>query len=162
MIRKRFKQKVYYASILIGLLLGTGTLFYVHAEGWSYIDSFYFSIMTLTTIGFGDIVPITDMGKLFTSFYAMFGIGVMLYILISIIGVFIFRQEKFFDKIFFPEKNMRKQQKEIEEQEKDIEHQEKEIEEQEKEIEKHEKEIEKQEKEIEKIEKEIKKVEKKK
>lgn len=41
------------------------------------LDSFYFVIMTITTIGYGDFVPITAIGKLFTVFYSIVGIGLM-------------------------------------------------------------------------------------
>ena len=57
-------------------LLG-GAFFYHHIEGLRWIDSFYFSTITLTTIGYGDITPETDLGKLFTMFYAVLGIGII-------------------------------------------------------------------------------------
>jgi voltage-gated potassium channel len=56
----------------------TGTLFYHNAEGWRILDSFYFSVTTLTTVGFGDLAPKTDAGKLFTSFYILTGVGLLL------------------------------------------------------------------------------------
>lgn len=63
--------------IAAGVLL-VGTVFYHHAEGWRYIDSFYFSVTTLTTVGYGDLVPVTDAGKLFTAFYILTGVGILL------------------------------------------------------------------------------------
>jgi len=59
-------------------VLFIGTVFYHNAEGWRYIDAFYFSVTTLTTVGYGDLVPITDIGKLFTSFYILTGVGILL------------------------------------------------------------------------------------
>lgn len=43
-----------------------------------YIDALYFSIITLTTIGYGDFSPQTTEGKVFTIFYIIVGIGVIL------------------------------------------------------------------------------------
>jgi len=63
--------------ILTVLMLGLGTVFYVFMEKWSWIDSLYFCVITLTTVGYGDIVPVTDEGKLFTIFFSLFGIGVL-------------------------------------------------------------------------------------
>lgn len=54
-----------------------GAIFYRYAESLSWLDSFYFCTITLTTIGYGDIVPHTDAGKLFTMFYAVLGIGII-------------------------------------------------------------------------------------
>jgi len=60
------------------LTLLAGTTFYHYAENWNWVDSLYFSTITLTTIGFGDFVPTTDVSKLFTIFYIIIGIGIIL------------------------------------------------------------------------------------
>ncbi|MFT5754634.1 MAG: voltage-gated potassium channel [Flavobacterium sp.] len=60
------------------IIIITGTLVYHFVEGWSYIDSLYFSVVTLTTIGYGDFAPQTDEGKLFTILYIVVGIGMIL------------------------------------------------------------------------------------
>ncbi len=69
-----------YRELLItsALIVATGTLTYHYLEGWSYVDSLYFSVVTLTTIGYGDFTPQTDAGKLFTVFYIVIGIGMIL------------------------------------------------------------------------------------
>lgn len=66
--------------VFLGVLLG-GTFFFHHMEGWRFLDSAYFVVMTVTTIGYGDFVPRTDVGKIFTIFYSFFGVGVALYLL---------------------------------------------------------------------------------
>lgn len=59
-------------------IIGLGTVVYRNLEGWSWIDSLYFSVVTLTTVGYGDFSPTTDAGKLFTIFYILVGIGIIL------------------------------------------------------------------------------------
>jgi hypothetical protein len=63
------------ASVLI--LFG-GAFFYMYAEGWRFLDALYFSAITLTTIGYGDFSPQTDLGKIFTIIYIGFGVGLIL------------------------------------------------------------------------------------
>lgn len=58
------------------LMLVSGTIFYRSVEGWSWIDSLYFSVTTVSTVGIGDLAPQTDFGKLFTVVYIFVGVGV--------------------------------------------------------------------------------------
>jgi Trk-type K+ transport system membrane component len=60
------------------ILLIAGTFFYHNIEKWKILDSLYFSVTTLTTVGLGDYSPKTDVGKVFTIFYIFIGIGVIL------------------------------------------------------------------------------------
>jgi hypothetical protein len=53
-------------------------VFYTLIEGWTLVDSFYFSVTTLTTVGFGDPAPTTDLGKIFTVFFILSGVGMLL------------------------------------------------------------------------------------
>jgi len=64
--------------ILVIISLGIGTIFYAQVEGWSLLDSLYFSVITLSTIGYGDISPVTSVGRLFTIFYVIVGVGILL------------------------------------------------------------------------------------
>jgi len=66
--------------ILLGfalLTLATGTVFYHIVEKFSWLNSYYFSVVTLTTVGYGDFVPHTDVGKIFTTFYVFVGVGIV-------------------------------------------------------------------------------------
>ena len=54
-------------------VLAMGTVIYHLIEGWSWVDSFYFSSVAVTTVGFGDLTPSTDASKLFTVFYIFSG-----------------------------------------------------------------------------------------
>ncbi len=59
-------------------ILLMGMFAYRYLEGWSYVDALYFSVITLTTIGYGDFSPQTTEGKLFTIFYIILGVGIIL------------------------------------------------------------------------------------
>jgi hypothetical protein len=58
-------------------LLGVGTVVYRILEDWSWVDSFYFSTVAVTTVGFGDLTPSTDASKLFTVAYILSGISIV-------------------------------------------------------------------------------------
>jgi voltage-gated potassium channel len=63
--------------LLVISLLIAGTAFYAIVEGWSLVDALYFCAMSLATVGYGDVVPTTDAGKLFTVVYVLCGIGIL-------------------------------------------------------------------------------------
>ena len=62
---------------LTAVALASGTLFYWRFEDWSIADSFYFSVITLTTVGYGDLAPSTTGTRLFTAFYVLAGLGII-------------------------------------------------------------------------------------
>ena len=59
------------------LLLLIGTWFYTVVEGWTVTDAFYFSVITLSTVGYGDFSPATTAGKMFTTVYILVGISII-------------------------------------------------------------------------------------
>lgn len=62
--------------MLLILFWTVGIVFYHLVEDLEVVDAIYLSAMTLTTVGYGDFTPQTDLGKLFTSVYAFLGIGI--------------------------------------------------------------------------------------
>ena len=79
--------------ISAALLLVAGTILFMFIEGYSIVDSFYFCFITLSTIGYGDFSPATDLGKIVTVIYGIAGLGVIA-ALISAIGTQRMRAEK--------------------------------------------------------------------
>ncbi len=62
-------------STLLGIILG-GTVFYRVVEGWSWIDAYFFTVVTLSTVGYGNLVPATAVGKIGTTVLIFAGLGV--------------------------------------------------------------------------------------
>ena len=60
---------------MVGLLI-VGTIFYHVAEGWNWLDSFYFCVITLSTVGYGDLDPSTPESKIFTIVYIFMGLSI--------------------------------------------------------------------------------------
>jgi len=76
-IVRSWSNPYFRATLVLALLiLLSGTLFYRSVEGWSWIDSVYFSVMTAATISPADLSPSQPASRLFTVFYAITSIGV--------------------------------------------------------------------------------------
>ena len=72
--------------ILLSLMAG-GTFFYWRIEGWGILDSLYFCVMTMSTIGYGDFTPTTDLSKGFTIIYTLLSIGIFAGVITKIVAV---------------------------------------------------------------------------
>ena len=71
------KKPQYRAVVIwIGLILLVGMVFYHQVEGWSWLDSLYFSLITLSTVGYGDLSPTTSASKIFTVIYIFMGMSI--------------------------------------------------------------------------------------
>jgi voltage-gated potassium channel len=70
-------------------LVLTGTIFYWHFEDWTIIQALYFSIVTLTTIGYGDLHPTSAGTEIFTIIYILTGLGVFVALLASVADQYI-------------------------------------------------------------------------
>jgi voltage-gated potassium channel Kch len=73
-------------------LVLTGTIFYWRFEDWTIIQALYFSVVTLTTVGYGDLHPTSAGTEIFTIFYILTGIGVFVALLASIAQQYIARK----------------------------------------------------------------------
>ena len=73
-----FNRKTGPVFIYAGIIITIGAALYHWLEGWSWLDSFYFVVITLTTIGYGDLYPTQPLTKLITIFYGINGIMILL------------------------------------------------------------------------------------
>jgi hypothetical protein len=67
------------------VLLASGTVFYRYTEQWDWLDAIYFCVVTLATVGYGDLSPTTAWGKAFAIPYIIIGVA-MLGVFIQIAG----------------------------------------------------------------------------
>lgn len=72
------------AGILV-VILGAGTLGYSFIEGWSLLESFYMTVITLSTVGFKEVREISSAGRFFTIFLILGGVSTMAYALATLI-----------------------------------------------------------------------------
>ena len=58
-------------------VITVGTIAYMWLEGWTPIQAMYFCVVTLATVGYGDLHPTTEIGQLFTIGYILIGLGII-------------------------------------------------------------------------------------
>lgn len=65
------------ASVIIVCYFAIGTAFYANVEGWDIPTCIYFQMVTVSTVGYGDLSPVSDGSRLFTVFWILIGIMVV-------------------------------------------------------------------------------------
>jgi voltage-gated potassium channel Kch len=89
----KFKASVLSAVFSIVVLISFGTWAFRLLEDWTWAESFYFSVATLTTVGYGDIHPTTDESRVFTALFILVGVGIVIAALTSIGSRYLATQE---------------------------------------------------------------------
>lgn len=73
------QTRISIGALIALVVIGTGG--YMVVEGWSFLDAFYMTILTYTTVGFMEVRPLSDTGRIFTILLMISGVSVMLYFL---------------------------------------------------------------------------------
>ncbi|RME50322.1 MAG: potassium channel protein [Caldilineae bacterium] len=74
-----FRRRLFVLLGLLAAILLAGTGGYVTLEGWSPLDAFYMTVITLTTVGFGELYPLSAAGRIFTVMLIVSGVGLVAY-----------------------------------------------------------------------------------
>lgn len=80
------ERRLRLAAVLLSALLTLGVAGYVFIEGWSFLDALYMTAITVTTVGFREVHPLSNGGRIFTIFLILFGVGVAFYILTTLVA----------------------------------------------------------------------------
>lgn len=78
------RKRLAFSIMLVLIVYAIGVLIYENVEGWGWLDSVYFMTATFTTVGYGDVVPHTDTGKLMTVIFSWVGISIGFYLIYTI------------------------------------------------------------------------------
>ncbi|WMI65909.1 potassium channel protein [Aestuariibaculum sp. YM273] len=85
---KFFKTKIYTAIFLLAAMISLGVFGYKLIANYSWVDAVYMTVITMTTVGFGEVVPLNQESKIFTVFLILASVVIMGYAL-SIITEYI-------------------------------------------------------------------------
>ena len=89
MYRSQFTtlRKVIFLIVFLVAVLFFGSFGFVWIEGWSFFDALYMTVTTLTTVGYGEVHPLSQFGKLYNIVLILTGMGVLFYIISALARV---------------------------------------------------------------------------
>jgi voltage-gated potassium channel len=76
---RRQQTSLFLGLVLLGIWTLVGTIGLTLIEGWSLFDSFYMTFLTISTVGYGEVHPLTAPGRIFASFIIVLAIGTAIY-----------------------------------------------------------------------------------
>jgi voltage-gated potassium channel len=88
----QFLKRLLFIAVLLAIAISIGTFGFVEVEGWSFFDSFYMTLITLTTVGYGEVHPLSDHGRLFASVLMLIGVTTV-FVSIAVLGETLLRLE---------------------------------------------------------------------
>lgn len=83
-----FKSKIYIASLLLLLILITGTIGFMLLGNFGFVDALYMTVITVTTVGFGEVQPLDGEAKIFTMFLILISVFSLGYV-ISVVSEYL-------------------------------------------------------------------------
>ena len=92
LVKKRF-EFIFLAYFLFGIVFSLGSLFYIfefdiNDNVNSYLDAIYWALVTVSTVGYGDISPVTNIGKIISMFGIVFGIAMISFVTSVMVSAF--------------------------------------------------------------------------
>jgi len=88
----QFLKRLLLIAALLAIAISIGTIGFVVIEGWSFFDSFYMTLMTVTTVGYGEVHPLSYHGRMFASVLMLIGVTTV-FVSIAILGETLLRLE---------------------------------------------------------------------
>jgi voltage-gated potassium channel len=76
----RKTRNLIFAAVMLTLIVSIGTAGYMILEKWNFLDSLYMTVITLTTVGFSEVHPINEQGRILTMTILVSGLGVVGYL----------------------------------------------------------------------------------
>jgi voltage-gated potassium channel len=80
----KYFTKLYVALLLILAMISIGILGYILIEKYTFLEAFYMTIITIATVGFQEVHPLSDVGKIFTAFLIITSFGTFAYAISAI------------------------------------------------------------------------------
>src|ERR1700680_2851812 len=75
---RRFRNRLILIGIALVAILAGGTLGFIFIDGYPPFDAFYMTLITVSTVGYAEVHPLSHAGRVFNSFLIFFGVTIML------------------------------------------------------------------------------------
>jgi voltage-gated potassium channel len=82
-------RKIYIVIVLMALAIGAGVVGYMVIEHYSFLDALYMTIITVSTVGYGEVHPLSETGKVFTMVLIVTNLGLFTYVISSFTSFFL-------------------------------------------------------------------------
>ena len=82
-------RRLLWGVCILATIIVAGIIGYMVIEGWSFIDAIYMTIITITTVGYAEVHPLTAGGQIFSIFLIVGGVSGALYVLSAVAGYII-------------------------------------------------------------------------
>lgn len=93
----KYFRKVYIALLLLITIIFIGITGFIFIEGYTLGEAFYMSVITISTVGFNELRPLSPEGRIFTAFLIIFSFSIFLYA-VTFISNYVFDGEY---KVYF-------------------------------------------------------------
>ncbi|MCD6453426.1 MAG: potassium channel protein [Dehalococcoidales bacterium] len=78
-------ERLHRGLIILASIIATGTIGYMRIEGWPPSDAIYMTMITITTVGYGEVHPLTSAGRIFSIFLILGGVSGALFVLSALV-----------------------------------------------------------------------------
>ena len=73
-------RNIIFATVMLALVVSLGTVGYMTLEHWNFLDSLYMTVITISTVGFSEVNPVSNQGRILTMAVLISGLGVLAYV----------------------------------------------------------------------------------
>ena len=82
---RHFLKRVLYMGLLVAVYLAVSATIFHWLENWTWPQALYFCAVTLTSVGYGDMHPTTDLSRLVTTAFVLFSVP-MFFLMLGVVG----------------------------------------------------------------------------
>ena len=104
---KQFKN-IYIASVVLFVIFITGIIGFIKIEGYTFVEAVYMTVITISTVGFGEVRDLSEPGMIFTVMLIGVSLGIFGYLITTLTRIFLDGEYRKFIKLYAVNKQVKK------------------------------------------------------